>query len=137
MIACVTIGADDLVRAKRFYSALLPALGYASGEKSRGLCYVLPRTTRRCAALPGFHVRPPFDGLAASAGNGAMIAFEARRQKQVRDLHSAALAAGGSDEGGPGFRATCGPRVHVGYLRDPRDNKIALLSDDPSERGRG
>ena len=40
----------------------------------------------------------------ASAGNGAMIAFEARSQKQVRDLHSAALAAGGFDEGQPGFR---------------------------------
>lgn len=38
-----------------------------------------------------------------------MIAFEARRQKQVRDLHSAAIAAGGSDEGQPGFRDEYGP----------------------------
>ncbi len=34
-----------------------------------------------------------------------MVAFEARSQQQVRDLHAAALRAGGSDEGQPGFRA--------------------------------
>ena len=32
-----------------------------------------------------------------------MIAFEARSQRQVRELHAAALAAGGSNEGAPGF----------------------------------
>ncbi len=28
MIAYVTVGVDDIVRAERFYSAFLPALGY-------------------------------------------------------------------------------------------------------------
>ena len=37
-----------------------------------------------------------------------MIAFEARSQKQVRDLHSAALAAGGFNEGQRGFRDSYG-----------------------------
>jgi predicted lactoylglutathione lyase len=65
-----------------------------------------------------------------------MIAFEARSQKQVRELHSAALAAGGSDEGQPGFRDSYGPHFFVGYLRDPQGNKIALFSNDPNEPGR-
>lgn len=65
-----------------------------------------------------------------------MIAFEARGQKQVRELHSAALAAGGFDEGRPGFRASYGPHFYVGYLRDPKGNKIALFSSDPDEPGR-
>ncbi|MEP2580859.1 MAG: VOC family protein, partial [Roseibium sp.] len=88
------------------------------------------------SALPDFYVKPPFDGRPASAGNGAMTAFEARSQQQVRDLHAAALAAGGSDEGRPGFRDSYGPRFYVGYLRDPQGNKIALFSCNPDEPGR-
>lgn len=65
-----------------------------------------------------------------------MVAFQARNQKQVRDLHAAALAAGGQDEGQPGFRAAYGPRFYVGYVRDPEGNKIAIFSNDPSEPGR-
>lgn len=136
MIAYVTVGADDIAGAKRFYSAFLPALGYALEESSEGLSYTLPVRPGRSPAAPDFYVKPPFDGQPASAGNGSMIAFEARNQKQVRDLHAAALSAGGSDEGQPGFRAAYGPQFYVGYLRDPQGNKIALFSSDPNEPGR-
>jgi len=137
MIAYVTVGADDIARAKRFYSALLPALGYALEEGPEGLSYALPAEPGQSPVLPDFYVKPAFDGRPASAGNGSMVAFEARNQKQVRDLHAAALAAGGSDEGRPGFRASYGPRFFVGYLRDPQGNKIALFSCNPNEPGRG
>ena len=136
MIAYVTVGADNIARAKRFYSAFLPALDYALEERSDGLSYTLPDLPGQSAALPGFYVNPTFDGRPASAGNGAMIAFEARSQKQVRDLHAAALDAGGLDEGQPGFRDSYGPHFYVGYLRDPQGNKIALFSNDPKEPGR-
>ena len=136
MIAYVTVGADDIARAKRFYSAILPALDYELEESSEGLSYTLPKQPNQFAALPDFYVKPPFDGRPASAGNGAMIAFKVRSQKQVRDLHSAALAAGGIDEGQPGFRDAYGPRFYVGYLRDPQSNKVALFSNDPNEPGR-
>ncbi len=136
MIAYVTVGADDIARAKRFYSAFLPALGYALEEGPEGLSYVLPVEPGQSPLAPDFYVKPPFDGRAASAGNGSMVAFEARNQNQVRTLHAAALAAGGSDEGQPGFRASYGPRFYVGYLRDPQGNKIALFSSDPNEPGR-
>ncbi|AHC99717.1 VOC family protein [Leisingera methylohalidivorans] len=136
MIAYVTVGADDIARAKRFYSALLPALGYALKEGPEGLSYALPAEPGQSPVLPDFYVKPAFDGRPASAGNGSMVAFEARNQKQVRDLHAAALAAGGSDEGRPGFRASYGPRFYVGYLRDPQGNKIALFSCNPKEPGR-
>ncbi|TPV93220.1 MAG: VOC family protein, partial [Myxococcales bacterium FL481] len=88
------------------------------------------------SARPEFYVRSPFDGRPASAGNGSMIAFETRSQSQARDLHSAALAAGGSDDGQPGFRDAYGPRFYVGFLRDPQGNKIALFSSKPPEPGR-
>ncbi|QFT34486.1 Glyoxalase-like domain protein [Labrenzia sp. THAF82] len=136
MIAYVTVGADDIARAKQFYSAFLPALDYTLEESPEGLSYTLPVKSGQSAVQPEFYVKPPFDGNTASAGNGAMIAFEARSQQQVRDLHAAALAAGGTDEGQPGFRASYGPRFYVGYLRDPQGNKIALFSSNPDEPGR-
>ena len=136
MIAYVTVGADDIARAKRFYSAFLPALGYTLQEGAEGLSYALPAEPGQSPILPDFYVKPTFDGRPASAGNGSMVAFEARSQHQVRDLHAAALSAGGSDEGRPGFRADYGPHFYVGYLRDPQGNKIALFSCDPNEPGR-
>lgn len=136
MIAYVTVGSDDIARAKRFYSAFLPALDYELEEGPEGLSYALPVQPGHSATLPDFYVKPTFDERPASAGNGAMIAFEARNQSQVRDLHAAALDAGGIDEGQPGFRASYGPRFYVGYLRDPQGNKIALFSSDPKEPGR-
>lgn len=136
MISYVTVGADDISRAKRFYSAFLPALGYELEEGPEGLSYALPERPGQPAVLPEFYVKPPFDGRPASAGNGTMIAFQARSQQEVRDLHSAALAAGGRDEGQPGFRDAYGANFFVGYLRDPHGNKIALFSNNPDEPGR-
>ncbi len=136
MIAYVTVGADDIARAKQFYTAFLPALGYQLTEGPEGLSFALPVKPGQFPVLPEFYVKPPYDGRPASTGNGSMTAFEAHNQKQVRDLHAAALAAGGSDEGQPGFRASYGPHFYVGYLRDPQGNKIALFSSDPNEPGR-
>lgn len=136
MIAYVTVGADDIARAKRFYSALLPALGYNLDEGPEGLSFALPVEPGQSPVLPDFYVKPTFDGGPASAGNGSMVAFEARSQSQVRALHAAALAAGGSDDGRPGFRAAYGPHFYVSYLRDPQGNKIALFSSNPNEPGR-
>ena len=136
MIAYVTVGADDIARAKRFYSAFLPALDYGLEEGAEGLSYVLPAPPGQSPVLPDFYVKPTFDGRPASVGNGVMIAFEAGSQGQVRQLHAAAVAAGGSNEGQPGFRASYGPHFYVSYLRDPQGNKIALFSCDPNEPGR-
>lgn len=136
MIAYVTVGADDMARAKRFYSAFLLALDYGLKEGPEGLSYALPVAPGENPVYPDFYVKPTFDGRPASAGNGAMVAFEASNQRQVQNLHAAALAAGGSDEGQPGFRDAYGPHFYVGYLRDPQGNKVALFSSNPDEPGR-
>jgi catechol 2,3-dioxygenase-like lactoylglutathione lyase family enzyme len=136
MIAYVTVGADDLVRAQRFYDAFLPALGYRLEKVHGDLSYIPQMSAGQSVALPDLYVKAPFDGKSASVGNGSMVAFEARRQSQVRDLHAAALAAGGSDDGAPGFRDAYGADFYVAYLRDPQGNKIALFSCNPDEPSR-
>lgn len=133
MISYVTVGVDDLSAAKRFYSSFLLDLGYDLSEGHEGLSYELPVAPSEKPTSPDFYVKPPFDGAPASNGNGTMVAFEASTQQQVRDLHSAAVAAGGHNEGPPGFRASYGPTFYVGYLRDPQGNKIALFSSNPNE----
>ncbi|MEM8982362.1 MAG: VOC family protein [Pseudomonadota bacterium] len=136
MIAYITLGSEDITGAKRFYGAFLPALGYELTESPEGLSCALPQRPNQSMALPELYIKPTFNGRPASAGNGTMIAFQANSQQQVRDLHAAALANGGSDEGAPGFRDRYGPSFYVAYLRDPQGNKLALFSSDPSEAGR-
>ncbi|MEL7093043.1 MAG: VOC family protein [Pseudomonadota bacterium] len=135
MIGYVTVGVDDMAAAERFYSAFLPALGYRVEHYHGDLSYI-PPAPEAGPMSPDFYVKRPFDGAPAGAGNGTMIAFEAAGQAQVRALHAAALAAGGSDEGAPGFRADYGPRFYVSYLRDPQGNKLAIFSSNPDEPGR-
>ncbi len=136
MIAYVTVGADDLALAERFYSAFLPRLGYELEYFHGDLSYALPREPGHSTAIPEFYVKAPLDGQPATPGNGSMVAFEARNQQEVRDLHAAALAAGGVDDGQPGFRDSYGPTFYVGYLRDPHGNKIALYSSNPADPAR-
>jgi hypothetical protein len=73
MIGYVTVGANDIPRAKRFYAAFLPSLGYALEEGPEGLSYILPAHEGQSAILPDFYVKPPFDGHPATAGNGAIV----------------------------------------------------------------
>ena len=136
MIAYVTFGVNDIPSAERFYSAFLPALGYVLEHDHGDLSYSLPVSPGQMPVSPDLYVKAPFDGRPASAGNGTMIAFQARNQRQVRDLHAAAVDAGGSNDGDPGFRAAYSPEFYVGYLRDPQGNKVALFSSDPKDPGR-
>jgi catechol 2,3-dioxygenase-like lactoylglutathione lyase family enzyme len=134
MIGYVTVGADDIPLAEKFYSAFLPSLGYQLDISPEGLSYSIPGTIDQGYEPPDFYVKPPYDGQAASAGNGAMVAFQMPTQAMVRELHATALAAGGRNEGAPGFRADYSAHFYVGYLRDPQGNKIALFcrnSDEP------
>ena len=136
MISYVTVGANDIARAKVFYDAFLLPQGYGVEEGPEGLSYALPERPGQTVPLPEFYVKPPYNGAEASTGNGAMVAFELYNQAQVRELHAAAVAAGGTDEGAPGFRASYGPTFFVGYLRDPDGNKIAMFSSHPDDPSR-
>jgi uncharacterized glyoxalase superfamily protein PhnB len=69
----------------------------------------------------GIGLTRPFDGKAATVGNGVMVALEARDRAQVDRLYSVALAHGGTDEGAPGERF---PGFYAGYFRDPDGNKL-------------
>jgi catechol 2,3-dioxygenase-like lactoylglutathione lyase family enzyme len=54
MIAYVTVGADDMAQAERFYSAFLLALGYEVEKYHGDLSYILPTVPGQALVQPDF-----------------------------------------------------------------------------------
>lgn len=120
MIGYVTVGTNDLPRAAKFYDALAAEMG--TGRMMEFDSFIAWGTPGGGA---GIAATAPFDGEAATVGNGVMVALEAADQAQVARLHAIALEHGGSDEGAPGPRGDGG--FYAGYFRDPDGNKLAAF----------
>ena len=119
MIGYTCVGTNDLARATAFYDNLLSLMGARRFfDTDRGIGW-------GCAPeQPMFSVMKPFDGQAATVGNGVMIALVAKSAAQVDALHTKALALGGRDEGAPGLR---GDNFYGAYFRDLDGNKLAAF----------
>jgi predicted lactoylglutathione lyase len=116
MIGYVTLGTNDLARAAKFYDAIAKEMDVGRMmETATFIAWGKP------GGGAGIGLTRPFDGKAASVGNGVMIALEAKDKAQVDRLHELALSLGGTDEGAPGSR---GEGFYAGYFRDPDGNKL-------------
>ena len=116
MIGYVTLGTNDLVRGAKFYDAIAKELGTERMmETERFIDWGKP------GVGAGFGLTLPFDGKAASVGNGVMVALEAKDQAQVDRIYRLALSLGAKDEGAPGAR---GEGFYAGYFRDLDGNKL-------------
>lgn len=122
-IGYVTIGAHDVEAALPFFDKVFGAIGYERGDPEGGWAFYGPKGGAPCVGICR-----PHDGQAPHAGNGVMIAFKAADQEQVRAAHAAALAAGGADEGGPGYRPPEGTAFFGAYFRDSVGNKICVYA---------
>ena len=71
---------------------------------------------------PGLSVTKPFDGNAATVGNGVMVAIAVDSQEKVIALYDKAIELGGTDEGPPGPRGDSG--FYAAYFRDLDGNKL-------------
>lgn len=124
MFLYITLGTNDLDRAIRFYDPVLATLGLA---RLRSLAdeagYAAPGDSR-CRLW----VTRPFDGKAATIGNGSMPALVAPTRAAVDAFHAAGLLHGGRDEGAPGLRPF-GPSFYACYLRDPDGNKLSAVCE--------
>jgi predicted lactoylglutathione lyase len=69
----------------------------------------------------------PYDQQPAGNGNGWMVAFAAPSRAAVDAAHSAAMAAGGRDEGAPGPRPHFAPDYYGAYVRDLDGNKLHFV----------
>ena len=129
-ILYVTLGTNDVARAKHFYDAALATLGFTCRTSNEGGMGYIP------AVWPGggteclIWVEKPFLEYPATWGNGTMVALAADSRQQVRDFHAAAIAAGGTDDGAPGLRPYH-PNFYSCYVRDPDGNKLSAVCEAP------
>jgi catechol 2,3-dioxygenase-like lactoylglutathione lyase family enzyme len=117
MINHVSIGVRDLVRTKRFYEAALQPLGYRClSEESGSLGF-----GRDAIAFSVSVVEHP---VPAEKDSGLHFCFTAPTRSSVDAFHSAALGAGGRDNGKPGVRAEYDADYYAAFVVDPDGYRI-------------
>jgi len=117
MIGYVTLGTNNLSRAAAFYDALAVHFGVR-----RMMEFDTFIAWGEMGGAPGIAATKPFDGEAASVGNGTMVALQVKDETAVQAVYDTALAHGGSNEGAPGPRGDDG--FYAAYFRDPDGNKL-------------
>ncbi len=113
MIAHTTLHVSDYLKSKAFYSAVLAPLGYRNNMEE--------------GEAAGF-----FDGantdfwMIRADVVPTHLAFEAKSRQQVDAFYQAALAAGGTDNGGPGYRDYW-PGYYAAFVLDPDGHNIEAV----------
>ena len=101
---------------KRFYGAVLAALGHKLQERGPNLSF---------DELYISDDGPPTTGL--------HIAFQAQHRDAVDAFYTAALESGGRDNGAPGERAYH-PGYYAAYVLDPDGNNVEAVYHGPMKR---
>jgi catechol 2,3-dioxygenase-like lactoylglutathione lyase family enzyme len=107
----------DLEASKRFYRAVLEALGRKLSRESE-------------SAFSSDELYVTADGEPTA---GIHLAFQAADRDAVARFHEAALAAGGTDNGRPGER-DYHPGYYAAYAFDPDGNNVEAVFHGPSTR---
>lgn len=120
MIGYVTLGTNDLPRAAEFYDAI--AAHFGVGRMMEFDTFI---AWGAMGGAPGIAATKPYDGEAASVGNGTMVALQVDSPEKVQAVYETAIAKGGADEGGPGPRGDDG--FYAAYFRDLDGNKLNVF----------
>ena len=112
MLDHVSIGVRDIAKAKTFYDAALKPLGlkcHSADETSLGYG----------GKAPFFWVLLAEQPVADDPKSGLHFCFSAPTRASVTAFHTAALKAGGHDNGKPGVRESYGPSYFAAFVKDP------------------
>jgi len=116
MIGYVTLGTNDLPRGAKFYDELLAEIGATRFmEADRFIAWAVTPDQ------PSIAITKPYDGHAATIGNGVMVAIAVETPAQVDALYTKAIELGATDEGPAGPREE---NFYAGYFRDLDGNKL-------------
>ena len=116
LIDHIHLRAKDLEASKRFYRAVLHALGKAGGIREAG---------------DYFSADELWIDLADGKTSSVHLAFQAADQGAVKAFYNAALAAGGRDNGAPGERKYH-PGYYAAFVLDPDGNNIEAVYHGPA-----
>jgi catechol 2,3-dioxygenase-like lactoylglutathione lyase family enzyme len=122
MFSHVFVGADDVAASKKFYDAVLGAIGVPEGKADpKGRVFYRTPTGL-------FGITKPIDGKTATHANGGTIGFASDSPEKVKAFHDAGVKNGGTSiEEPPGWREGGAMRLYLAYLRDPCGNKVCAL----------
>ena len=129
MIGYVTLGTNDIGKARAYYDALFGSIGVGR------LMEFGENFTMWGAAWgkPAIALTTPYNGETATAGNGNMTAIVMDERAKVDALYNKAIELGGSCEGPPGLRGEEGDQAFYGaYFRDPEGNKLCAFRVGPA-----
>ena len=119
----IMIGTNDIEKSKAFYEKVLGVLGVQGAmdnDAATGHKRVFFMHNGNVLALS-----QPINDEAATCANGMTIGFKCSSAEQVKELHDAAIEAGGTTcEDPPGLRETTMGPVHLSYFRDLDGHKI-------------
>jgi catechol 2,3-dioxygenase-like lactoylglutathione lyase family enzyme len=121
MIHHLSLGTNDVRRARAFYDAVLNVIGLR-------LIRHYDRSADYGTGDILFSLETPFDRGPASPGNGVHVAFQARDRAMVQEFYRTALAHGGTDDGPPGIRPEYDANYYGAFVRDPDGNKIEAVT---------
>ena len=116
-ISYVTLGTNDRDAAEKFYDRWLENTAFQK-------VYSEDRMTMWINDGFMFALAEPYDGKAATVGNGSMIGFKVDDDAEVTRLYELALSLGGSSEGEPRVRSD----HQSAYIRDLDGNKICIFA---------
>ena len=121
MIAHTGVAVSDYRKSKAFYEKALAPLGYTNNMDH--------------GSAGGFNDGKNTDFWIGQRDDVAKmhVAFEAKSKKEVEAFYEAALAAGGTNNGGPGYREEYWPGYYAAFVHDPDGNNIEAVWYDYSK----
>ncbi|MFK8021289.1 MAG: VOC family protein [Pseudomonadales bacterium] len=120
MLGYVTLGSNQFEQAAAFYDSLFALCG-ATRLMDLEEGFILWGTSFDTGSIA---LSKPYNGEAATVGNGGMAAIRCDSEDAVKALHARAMELGGQDEGEPGPR---GDGFYAAYFRDLDGNKLAAF----------
>ena len=122
MFGHIMVGANNISASKKFYDAVMGALGISPGmTDDKGRVFYRTKTGV-------FGITKPINGEPACAANGGTIGFAVDSPEIGDAWHAVGVANGGSTcEDPPGIREGGLGKLYLAYLRDPAGNKICAV----------
>jgi catechol 2,3-dioxygenase-like lactoylglutathione lyase family enzyme len=120
MIDHLSLEVADYERSKTFYVETLGPLGYELLMEFDG-------------NVAGFGVKgkPDFWVVGGSPSGTVHVAFASPDRATVDAFHSAAVAAGGKDNGQPGLRPHYHQHYYGAFVHDPDGNNVEAVCHGP------
>ncbi len=117
MIAHTSVAVSDYKKSKEFYTKALSPLGYTNNMD-----------------MPEYKAAGFNDGKNTDfwigekpGAQGTHVAFTAKSKEEVEAFYKAALAAGGKDNGAPGYRKEYWPGYYAAFVHDLDGSNIEVV----------